>query len=474
MITKTKDFFQSNKYTQKLLLFFDSILYPIVMCSIIFLAYATKLEVIGACLIVLILSVGLLLKDDLSVLFPALLGFVFIIPYRGSFLKGEFSYPEYMIEHLPIIILLVVILLIAFTLHFVLWGQVKKSNSKPSKLLFISLPLTLFFCINGFTNTDYTAKNFIMGLLNSFCILWLSIIFVSNLRYDEKTIKAFFNTCTCIAVLLILQFIYACCTLPIIKDGKINKYSIFLGWGTTNNYGNMGALLLPAMFYMAYKSPKKQAIIYYIIGLLTFLATSLTLSRNAILTGGLIIAFSLIFLAVKGENKLLFKKFLIGLIISFLAVIAVAIILICALKIEINLFDDLINLGLNDNGRFGLWEDAFSAFLQYPIFGEGFYSCSFPSNTGFMPGFYHNTILHLLASCGIVTLILYLIYRVQTIKIILYKLNVEKIFLGLMVFIVVVSSLLDNFIFQFYPVFFYAIAIALCELHVEKEENNKN
>lgn len=470
MITKTKEFLQSNNYMQKLSAFFDSVLYPILICSIIFLAYISKLEVIGACLIVLIVSVGLIVKNDLSVLFPALLGFVFIIPYRGNFVKNEFSYPKYFASHLPTIIILATLLITAFTFHFILWGGFRQILSKPSKLFYISLPLTLFFCINGFTNPDYTAKNFIMGILTSFSLLWLNIIFVNNLKYNDKTIKAFCNACTCIAVLLVFEFIFALLTLPIIQNGKIAKYEIFLGWGTTNNFGNICVLVLPAIFYMAYSSNKKwQSVLYFLLGILSYVTACLTMSRNALLTGTMIVGFSLIFLSIKGENKLLFRKILTTLIICAFAVIIVGVILILTKTIEFHLFDDLINFGFSDNGRFKIWNDAILAFLQYPLFGEGFFACSFTSATGFMPGFYHNTIIHLLASCGAITLILYIVYRVQTIKIILHKINAEKIFLGLMILVVIFSSLLDNFIFQFYPTFFYSIALALCELHAKKE-----
>ena len=181
-------------------------------------------------------------------------------------------------------------------------------------------------------------------------------------------------------------------------------------------------------------------------------------------------AFILIFLSLKGENKKLFRKLLLWTLGFGMLALTIQLILLQAFNIEINLFENLMNPGSIDSGRFELWSNDLKSFIAYHIFGQGFYDCKFLSWTGFIPGMYHNTIFQILGTCGALTLLAYGFYRYKTIKVILYKLNLEKIFLGIIIFVLLFSSLLDNFIFHIYPVFFYSISLALCNLHYEKEK----
>ena len=120
------------------------------------------------------------------------------------------------------------------------------------------------------------------------------------------------------------------------------------------------------------------------------------------------------------------------------------------------------------SGRIALWKDALAKFKEFPIFGCGFYACSFTSFTGFMPGYYHNTPLELLGTCGILGLVAYLCYRVKTILIVIKDFNIEKAYIGLMILGLILTSLLDNNIFNIYPCFFYAVGLALCEYKNKK------
>ncbi len=472
MILSIKNFITSTNVIKKLNAFYESVLYPALISLIIILSYIFKAEVIGVCTSIFLLSVGLIVCKDLKPLIPLLLGFILFIPKHEGFAVGSPAYIEYILGYLPYIIVLSCILVLSFILHFILWGGFIQIFTKPSKLLLYSLPFAILICLNGLFSQNYSINNLIFAIGNDFCLIGLFAIFINNLTYEQKTIDYFFKTCACLAVVVIAEFITICLSQPVIANGKIFKYAINLGWGNTNNYGNYGCFLIAPIFYLAYKSKKQyQVILYYILGLFTIAFVWLSLSRNAILTSSIITAFIFVFLCVKGENKKLCLKLVIGTISIAALFIVTCLILVYAFKIEIKFFEDVTNLGFNDNGRFALWTDAFNAFLAYPILGQGFFGCAYGSWTGFIPGMYHNTIFQLLGTCGILTLLAYGFYRYKTIKVILYKLNDEKIFLGIIVFVLAFSSLLDNFIFHIYPTFFYAIALALCDLHYEKEKS---
>ncbi len=470
MIEKVKTFLSDNSVIKKLNTFYESIFYPALISLIILLSYVFKAEVLGICTSIFIASVGLIISKDLKPIIPLLLGFIMFIPHRDGFKSGSSDYVEYILKHLPYIIILSCFLIFTLIFHFVVWGQFKNIFTKPTKLLICSLPFAFLICLNGLFFKPYSISNLIFAIVAIFCLIGLYAIFVNNLTYDQKTIDFFFKCCACLAVVFICEYIYLCCTSPIISDGKIHKNVINFGWGNTNNYGNFGCYLIAPVFYLAYKSKKaRQTIIYYLLGLLTYLFTVFSLSRNAILTSTIITAFIVIFLCFKGDNKELCFKMLIGTLSAIFLAFIVYLILVYGFKIEVKLFEDVVKMGISDNGRFELWMNSITAFLQNPIFGQGFYGCEFESWTGFIPGMYHNTIFQLLGTCGILTFIAYTIYRYKTIKIIFYKLNEEKIFLGLIIFALLFSSLFDNFVFHIYPVFFYSIALALCDLHCKNE-----
>ncbi len=475
MILQVKNFLRDNITVKKLNAFYESIFHPALISLIILISYMLKGEVVGVCLCLFIVSVGLIVCKDLKPIIPLLLGFIMFIPYKNGFIEGSNLYVEYVLGYLPYIIIFSSFLIISIVAHFVLWGGFIKIFTKPSKLLLYSLPFAFFICFNGVFNKNYTISNLIFALVTVFCLIGLYAIFLNNLTYDQKTINYFFKCCACLAFVFIGEYLFICFTQNVINNGKIYKHAINLGWGNPNNYGNYGCYLLPAIFYLAYASKKKwHFVLYYVLGSLTYAFTFLSLSRNAILTGTILMIFICIFLCKNGEYKSLFKKLLLYTLISIAILFVIYLMLAFGFKVATKLFEDITYSGVSDNGRFKLWGEAFNAFLAYPLFGQGFYGCEFMSWTGFIPGMYHNTFFQILGTGGILTLLAYGLYRYKTIKVILYKLNSEKIFLGLMVFVLIFSSLFDNFIFHIYPTFFYSIAIAFCDLHYEKEKRLEN
>ena len=118
-----------------------------------------------------------------------------------------------------------------------------------------------------------------------------------------------------------------------------------------------------------------------------------------------------------------------------------------------SLLGSYISQGFGDNGRFELYKHGIENFLSHPIFGGGFGSCIEDNfGHGIEPNRYHNTIIELLATCGLMGFGAYIFHRYQTIRLIWKrKANDCVIFLGLVILGLLLTSLLDNHFFNIYP-----------------------
>lgn len=128
---------------------------------------------------------------------------------------------------------------------------------------------------------------------------------------------------------------------------------------------------------------------------------------------------------------------------------------------------------LHLTGRDKLWQQAFEGFRTNPIFGVGpahvevdeWYILS----ADFFPYMAHNTAMQLLGSGGLVALVAYLIYRISTLVVFFRDRSTNKWFLFLVSFYLIVTSILDNYIFYIYTTFPYVIALAIaCKIYRER------
>ena len=86
----------------------------------------------------------------------------------------------------------------------------------------------------------------------------------------------------------------------------------------------------------------------------------------------------------------------------------------------------------------------------------------------FFPPRWHNTIVQLLASTGIVGTGAYVFHRAQTVRMFLTDISKERAFIGCSVVALLICSLFDCHMFNIGPVLFYAMALAFAE-HLPKK-----
>lgn len=249
----------------------------------------------------------------------------------------------------------------------------------------------------------------------------------------------------------------------VIVDFQIQTPLIFSGWGNANNIGCMVAMMIPCAIGLARRTGK--ITLFCSLGLIMGICTCLTCSRTSIAVAALVYVLSVL---VSLKERRYRMKFLIFHGAALLVLLAV----LFAFRSNLQrLFTELADRGLKPRMRDVIYPEGIRTFLQNPVFGEGFY----PSTDkiyewsdqerlkAILPARWHNTVIQLLASCGIVGLLCYSFHRLQTIRLFWQKRKTGILYIGLTLMAMLLMSLLDCHFFNIGPTLVYSIGLAFAE-----------
>ena len=120
--------------------------------------------------------------------------------------------------------------------------------------------------------------------------------------------------------------------------------------------------------------------------------------------------------------------------------------------------------------RAKIWAEGLQNFLSAPVFGAGFAAGMFNEQTSshFM---YHNVIVELLASTGVVGVLAFTVHLKQIIVAAFHKFSLDRLIILFVPLVILGMSMLDNFFF--YPNFamIYALFIAIAEIMFKSTHN---
>lgn len=335
-----------------------------------------------------------------------------------------------------------------------------KRKLLPSLLVLAASYLTAGIGSNGYF--DNVGHSLLFASANAAALilpyLLLSDSFAGSDCKDYLAWTGFGIGCT---LLCEIAFIFLTC--PVIQGGAINRSAIYTGWGMYNNIGAMLAMMIPFPFYLAINLRRgwlgTLAASIFLIGVL------FTCSRASILCGGFIYFLCVVLMLYYTPNaraNTIALLFSIGALCAFLILFS---------RPLLSLFEPLLDKGLDPSNRDTIYHDGIRLFSKYPIFGGSFFSKEYapwgwstvPEFTQFLPPRWHNTFVQLLASCGIVGLLAYLIHRLQTVLFLLRYRTPEKIFTYASLLVLLACSLFDCHFFNLGPVLFYSAALAFAE-----------
>ena len=143
---------------------------------------------------------------------------------------------------------------------------------------------------------------------------------------------------------------------------------------------------------------------------------------------------------------------------------------------------DFFQLFLRDamglSGRDKVYVNGVKQLLESPGFGGSFYPraeyapfdwAELEDFSSFFPPRWHNTLVQIGASCGLVGLAAYAFHRYQTIRLLLTQRSDEKLFVTVSLTVLLAASMLDCHFFNVGPAMFYSMALAFAERIGETE-----
>ncbi len=444
--------------------FFGGRLYPPLVCLFVLLGYYTGREMIFGYINVLIFCFSLWFVEDAKHTLPIAGTFMFqispghapTIPARSDyFFEGNRPY---------FIAILIVIVLVSFAAFVIRTKAYLDFTPKKCPLIFYMILLGGAMIANGFLCDAHTAADLLLGLAEAFGFLFFFAIFYFGFRKKTlKEIEAYFCYCTVfIAAVILIQMGVLYATENVLReDGAINSSKIVLGWGVSTVIGGMLTPLIPLLIYGAMRH--RYPAIYLSMAILVLAACFFSMSRTALGVSALFFAICMAIGCFCGKRKTLFQ----------LTTILMCLVLIVALigysEEVYQLFAVYFEKGLSNNGRLPLWKKCVDAFFDHPLFGQGFFGLGLGEGVSH---FAHNTVFQMLGACGTVGIVTYLLYRIESVYLFFKRPTLFKSFLAIAAATTVVGSLLDVFLFVFFPLIYHSALLALgAALNLAQEED---
>ena len=443
--------------------FFESDVYPAVVALLVILGHVLGIEIyLGAAIIAMVVA-SLILCDGIKPFIMPLITFIYLVNLKHTPGHPNFNDDYYFkAPNVIIIIILAAVLVVALVYRSY---KIFRPNFRRSTIMLLPLSLlSLAFLCNGFFSGGYSYLSLVYGITQIAVYFFLFYLFYFGLRKENfESLMRYLTLVTVLAAMVLvaeMAFLYIAYRDLVIQNGAINQNNISLGWGIWNPVGVSIALLIPMQIYGAIKY--KRPYIYILSAILTYAAALLTLSRNAMIFATAALLGSVVVGCFYGKRKKAFR---------IVTAVGGALTVIFALAGAVLFFDRLPELFgkvfaelIDPNGRLELWAQGLNNFRSAPIFGTGF--MGFGENEtfeaiSFIPDMAHNTVIQLFSSMGIFGFGAYLYYRVCSLKPFFKVPTLEKTMMLMAILTVLIMSLLDNFVFYIYIMFYPTILLAV-------------
>lgn len=349
----------------------------------------------------------------------------------------------------------------------------RKFLSQKRKLLSGMCVLGISYAISGLCSghwDEYGLRNLLNATVQFIAVAGLYWVFSGAVKWEKAPKAYLYWTGICVGYVLTIELAGIYLTEGVWTSNGLLRDKIFTGWGNYNSMGALLAMMIPLPFWLAVKGRFKWfgfATAFVFLG-----ALMLTCSRLSMIMGALIFGISYVFYLVYIRHA---KERTVIYIIT--ALIPIAVLVVFHQQIQ-QLLGSISGIGFAsmDERTLG-FRKGIQQFLDYPIFGGTFFPVDFEELyvwaqvdgfTTLFPPRWHNTVIQLLATGGVVCLFCYGVHRIQTLKLFLKKPSQDKVFVGLSILALLLTSLLDCHFFNVGPVLLYSAMLAFTEFKLDQ------
>lgn len=315
---------------------------------------------------------------------------------------------------------------------------------------------------------DHGTGNLVFAAVQFAAVGLLYYILSGAVKWDQVPKHFFGMTGLTVGLILVAEIIVMYVLTQPFAGGKLDRNVLFTGWGNYNCMGALLTMMIPFAFRMA--SLRKPSWLYSFCGVLFLVGVIMSCSRTSILCAFFIYAASFGVLCLRSRNRrstVILNVILFGGLLSYMLLFQYDILLE---------YLEIFTIKRSVDSRLDGFAAGIRQFLADPLFGASFFAPDYKLEewstvenfTSFFPGLWHNTIIQIGASCGIVGLAAYAFHRIQTILLIWRKPSTANLFTGLSVLAMLIMSLFDCHFFNIGPALFYSMSLAFMEKYDNK------
>ncbi len=351
----------------------------------------------------------------------------------------------------------------------------KKFLNKRRALLPGMLVLAITYAISGVTSgqwSEYGLRNLLFSFIQLVAIAGLYYLLSGAVKWDQAPREYLGWTAICVGYVLVAEMLNIYATQGVIIEGSISRGQIITGWGHYNSIGALLTVIIPLTFLL---TRKHYAAFAYLSALLFYVILIFTCSRGSIIVGTVVYVASylLSFAHCRRTHREVWVH------IGVLALLIFGVVKYWE-QIQ-HMFSVFQTTGLESPERIKIYQEGINQFLKFPVFGGSFFPVDYwpyawasadVFSTLFPPR-WHNTIVQLLATGGIVCFAAYLFHRFQTLKLFSKNCTTEKLIAGMSVLALLMVSMVDCHFFNVGPVLTYSAVLAFVEFQMNEPKKLK-
>ncbi len=306
--------------------------------------------------------------------------------------------------------------------------------------------------------------NLLFGFLQFASIFVLYYILCGAVKWNEASRHYMAWTGLCVGFVLLAEIANIYLTQNVIVDGQVVRVRFYTGWGHYNNIGALLSMMIPFAFQLACRS--KKSWLYYLCGAAFLLGVLMTCSRGSLIFAVAVYVTSCFVVLFKSRNRR------VGLYTNLITFGIITLLFLIFHQQLLRLFADMLGSSKGFSDRADGYAAGIKQFLEHPIFGGSFFPhtdanlyhwSQVEAFSSFFPARWHNTVIQIAASCGIVGILAYCYHRFQTVLLVIKKPTPEVLCIGISAMALLLTSLLDCHLFNIGPTMFYSMCLAFAE-----------